>query len=116
MDGGPPGTHHVRIIVSELVDGGRFPTPQTRPQLEAHGPAYLHRAGLIGELRAVQGVDTTVVGGDLAETGGVVPDRHDAGHAMILEIGSSMMSDAPASLSAGMSVLMLFLATTVSTA
>lgn len=104
-----------------------------------HGRPDGNRAGAIGNGRAVEGHLPDP--GDLGhpETGGVVETPYRGltlgpggwfgcepaddgcdvgvdGHGTILAIANSMMSVAPASLSAGISVLIVSLGTTVSTA
>src|SRR5689334_18961122 len=105
---------------------GRLPAPE----VPRHHPEVHHRPGLdgpapVGDGRAVEEPRGGAVGrGDRTGPLVVVELRHPTAddptvglvHETIFEIGSSMMSEAPASRSAGISVLMPSLATTVSTA
>ena len=87
-------------------------------QLELHVGADRDVAAAVGDGDAVERHDRAVVAGDLAEADLPVERRHRAAHrqATILLIGNSKMSEAPASFSAGISVLIVRLSTTVSTA
>jgi hypothetical protein len=113
----------LRVIRDRLrsrCDVGSFPvTEEAGDDLELDLRTDLDRAGAVGDLRAVELVLGAVGRLERAETTLLVERDHATVHeaqCTILEIGSSMMPVAPASLSAGINVLISDFATTASTA
>ena len=114
--------HDRGLGATEANDGGEFDTL-----------ANCNVARLVGDVDAVHQVNVPVICGDITKTrvrvevgddsptrpieGGGIGGGVALGHQwMILEIGNSRMSVAPASFSAGMTVLMVRFCTTDSTA
>ena len=107
-----------------------LPSPEpTGNHLPGDCGTHIDLPSAIGDVGAMERIGHSCVRGDLAETARVIElqdytradaERHSNGSSghqgTILEIGSSMMSVAPASESAGISTLIRFFSTTVSTA
>src|SRR6478735_6865481 len=98
-------------------DRGRLVAAELGEQLERHRRADVDPPGAVGDADALEVDHPSVVGGDLAEPDELVEGGDRALHqGTILLIGSSRMAVAPASLRAGMSVLIVRFSTTDSTA
>src|SRR5690349_8713390 len=102
------GSQLRRLVATELAQ-----------QLERHVGPDGDRAGAVGDLDAVEQVLGAVVGRDVAEPDVLVEVGHPAGwhpQCTILAIGISSRSVAPASLSAGITVLIPRFSSRLSTA
>ena len=110
---------HAPLTVADLLDPGRFPVaPAPGHDLELDRLPDAHRAGAVGDLGRVERV--LLPGRGHGAEPALLVERRDRARRhrqwTIFRIGSSMMPVAPASRSAGISVLISAFATTVSTA
>ena len=119
-DGGDSGRRRLTFR-----DVGGFPVAEhARDHVEVHVGTDCNLTATVGDLRAMESKQTRVsVSSDHAEPDVTIEFAHGPSHPQtsqtyetILLIGSSMMPVAPASLSAGIKVLMPVFEMTVSTA